>query len=86
MKNVELKYDLMRLIMELEDISLLQQIKKMIAGKAKEDYDWADDLTQEQIKQIEVGKWQIATGQTVTHEEVEAEIDALLGNENEEEQ
>jgi hypothetical protein len=85
MKELELKHDLLRLIMDLEDVKLLQQIKKMISGKAKEEYDWADDLSEAQLKQIEIGKWQIQTGQTYSHEQVEAEIDALLNSDNDEE-
>ncbi len=83
MNNLELKHDLLRLILNLDDVKLLKQIKQMISGKTKGEYDWADDLSEDQLKQIEVGKWQIKNGHFFSHDEVESEIDALLNNDNE---
>jgi predicted transcriptional regulator len=80
MNNIELKYDLVRLIMELEDTRLLQQLRGLIAKERKTDLteDWANELTEFQRQQIELGKLQIQNGNFTSHEEVEAEIDAML--------
>jgi hypothetical protein len=80
MSNIELKYDLMRLIMELEDVRLLHQIKGLINNRytTNEKEDWAKQLTTDQIQQIELGKLQIQNGEYASDEEVEAEIDRML--------
>lgn len=80
MSNIELKYDLMRLIMELEDTKLLQQLKGLIKNRdaSDEKEDWGKQLSDTQIQQIELGKLQIKNGEYTADEEVEAEIDAML--------
>ena len=80
MSNIELKYDLVKLIMELEDTRLLQQLRGIITGghKADANEDWAKKLTEYQRQQIELGKLQIKNGEVISDDDVEAQIDAML--------
>jgi hypothetical protein len=80
MNNIELKHDLVKLIMGLEDTHILELLKGIIIGShnSDEEEDWANKLTVQQRQQIELGKLQIKNGEFTSHEDVEAEIDALL--------
>lgn len=68
--TIELKYNLMQLIMQMEDPSFLKEVKSFIIGQVDSDYDWADELTEDQIQSILIGKEQIRNGEHVSSEEV----------------
>jgi hypothetical protein len=80
MTNVELKYDLMRLIMDLEDTQMLQNLKKMLAKPQREEKvsDVSHGLTDHQKQQLELGKLQLQTGQYATYDEVKNDVKALF--------
>jgi hypothetical protein len=75
----ELKNDLISLITKMDDLQFLQQLKKLLVGKAIEtDYDWADELSEEQLIQIKLGQEQVANGQFVSSEELHLGVAELL--------
>jgi hypothetical protein len=76
--SAELKNDLIRLIIELDDVGFLQHLKKVVVGKTKEEYDWADDLTESQLQQIKLGELQIQAGQYVTSQQMREETKAFF--------
>jgi len=79
MTNTELKYDLIRLIIQLDDYGVLQSLKKMIVGKTKEsDYDWAEELSDEQLELIKLGEEQLKNGEFLSGEEVHLGAKELL--------
>lgn len=59
----------------------LEKLKQTLAflnGLAQSDYDWADELTEEQLQLIEIGKQQIQNEQYLSSEEVHAGVKALI--------
>jgi hypothetical protein len=77
MSTKELKFDLVKRIMDLEDKNILKQIKNLLAPKS-EITDWADELSVEQIQNIEIGKRQMLAGELFSDLEVESDIDIFL--------
>ena len=76
--TIELKYSLMKLIMELEDPSFLKELKSLIMGEVDPEYDWADDLTDEQIEMLKESSEQIKAGKYITSEQLREETKAFL--------
>ena len=65
--NIELeKSELMKLLSETNDESIIASIKKIFTTKKK---DWWDELTEEQKFEIEEGERQIERGEFVDFEE-----------------
>jgi hypothetical protein len=62
----------------MEDVNFLQQLKKMLLGKASDDSDWANDLTENQLQQIKLGELQIEAGQYVTSQQLRQETKAFF--------
>jgi hypothetical protein len=77
-KNTELKNDIIRLILELDDLSFLQQLKKMVLVKSNEYSDWANELNESQIEMIKLGEEQIRSGQFVRSEDLHQESKAFF--------
>ncbi len=66
--NIELeKSELMKLLAETNDESIIASIKKIFSTKKK---DWWDDLTEEQKFEIEEGDRQIERGEFVLYEDL----------------
>lgn len=61
--------------MELEK---LETVLKYMNGLAQSDYDWADDLTEEQLAQIQQGTEDIEQGKYVTSEQLHEETKAFF--------
>jgi len=77
-KNAELKNDIIRLILELDDLNLLQELKKMVQGKTNAYSDWANELSESQIQMIKSGEENIKYGLYVSSEELHMETKAFL--------
>jgi hypothetical protein len=60
------KLELIRAITNIEDISVLKKVKKLIA---KQTYDWFDELTEEQQQSVLRGLEQADRGEGIPHEE-----------------
>jgi predicted transcriptional regulator len=60
------KLELIRAIINIEDISVLKKVKKLIA---KQTYDWFDELTEEQQRSVLRGLEQADRGEGMPHEE-----------------
>lgn len=60
------KLELIKIIAETEDISLIKSFKKLLK---KEKKDWWEDLTDEQKADIEQGERDFENGDFVTSEE-----------------
>lgn len=77
MSAAELKNDLIKAIINTDDIAFLQQIKDFFKTH-KVSADWWDEISEQEKEMIELGIKDIAEGNVVAHEEVKAEISKLL--------
>jgi hypothetical protein len=77
-KNAELKNDIIRLILELDDVNFLQKIKKIVIGRSVDYSDWANELNESQIQLIKLGEKQLENGLYATSAEVHKESKAFL--------
>lgn len=65
------KKELMKLLAETENPSIITEIKKVFQREKK---DWWDELSDEQKEAIEEGERQIEKGEFVTFEEMMAHL------------
>jgi len=66
--NIELeKSELIKLLSETNDESIIASIRKIFSAEKK---DWWDDLTEEQKFEIEEGDQQIERGEFVLYEDL----------------
>lgn len=65
------KLNLVKAILDIEDIGLIKRVKKILE---KNDHDWFDDLTEEQQQGVMRGLEQADRGETITHEEAVARL------------
>ena len=65
------KKELMKLLAETENPSIITEIKKVFQREKK---DWWDELSSEQKEAIEEGERQIENGEFVTFEEMMAHL------------
>lgn len=65
------KLNLVKAILDIQDVSLIKRVKKILK---KNDYDWFDDLTEEQQQGVIRGLEQADRGETITHEEAAARL------------
>lgn len=61
------KLDLIKKLVETEDPTIINSIKKIFSKKKK---DWWDDLTDEQKEEIKEGERQIERGEFVLYEDM----------------
>ena len=59
------KLELMQAILNIEDIDLIEEVKKLISGR-EEAHDWFDDLSDEQRASIDIGLGQADRGEFIT--------------------
>ena len=81
MNRASLQNRLVHLAVETHDQTVLNQVITYFES-LRTKMDWWNDLTPEQIKLIELGGGQIERGKTISHEEMRAKIDTLLGKIN----
>jgi hypothetical protein len=60
------KLNLVQAILDIEDISLIKKVKKILK---KADHDWFDDLTEEQQKSVDMAIAELDRGEGIPHEE-----------------
>ena len=63
-----LKSELLKFIKETEDASLLKKVSEFVSLlKKQKESDWADELSEEQIKSIERGLDDVKNGRVIPH-------------------
>lgn len=77
MSTAELKNQIIKSILDVEDITLLQQLKAIINGNN----DWAEAISKEEKSGIEKGITDFRNGDTFSHESVRTEVNRLLNKE-----
>lgn len=77
MSAAELKNDLIKVIINTEDVTFLQKVKDFFK-KQNATLDWWDEISDHEKEMIELGLKDIEEGNVVTHEDVRAEINKLL--------
>jgi len=65
------KLNLVQAILDIEDIGLIKKVKKILK---KADYDWFDDLTEEQQQDVIIGLEELDRGEGIPHEEAIARL------------
>jgi hypothetical protein len=60
------KLSLVKAVLDIEDVSLIKKIKKLLK---RSDHDWFDDLTEEQQQSVLIGLAQADRGEMIPHEE-----------------
>lgn len=65
------KLNLVKAILDIEDVSLIKKVKKLLK---KSDHDWFDDLTEEQQQGVMRGLEQADRGEGIPHEEAMARL------------
>ncbi len=78
MSALELKNNLLRMVIETDDPLLLKQLIAIFATMRQEK-DWWDLISEEEKQKIELGMQQAADGKTVSHEAVRMEVYKILG-------
>jgi len=79
MVPTELKNDLHRMVDETNDPLILKEIAALFAALREEGGDWWDLISEEEKEKIELGRAQVAAGQTVPHEVVRAKAQLIIG-------
>ncbi len=75
MSTVELRNSIMEQLSLIEDVSFLNALHTIIASKIS---DSVYELSDFQKKRIELGRQQVEDGQTISHEDLQKEIDQWL--------
>jgi predicted transcriptional regulator len=75
MSTVELRNSIMEQLSLIEDASFLNALRTIIASKVS---DSVYELSDFQKKRIELGRQQVEDGQTISHEDLQKEIDQWL--------
>jgi hypothetical protein len=65
------KLSLVQAILDIEDIGLIKEVKKMIVTR---NHDWFDDLTEEQQQSVMRALEQADRGECIPHEEAIARL------------
>jgi predicted transcriptional regulator len=79
MNTLELKNDLLRLLVETDDTQLLEKVRRYFKLLKHEPVSDAI-LEAQELAMVEVGLAQIEKGQVMTHEEARKKIEARLYN------
>lgn len=74
MKVVELRSDLHRLIDKVNDVSILNAIKVILAKETEKKSDWADTLSDELRTELEESILEADKGKTISHDEAMSKI------------
>ena len=77
MSTLELRNSIMEQLSLIEDASFLNALRTIIASKVS---DSVYELSDFQKKRIELGRQQIEEGQTISHEDLQKEIDQWLNS------
>ena len=77
MSTLELRNSIIEQLSTIEDVSFLNALKTIIASKVS---DSVYELSDFQKKRIELGRQQLKDGQTISHEDLQKEIDKWLSS------
>ncbi len=77
MNTAELKNDLIKVIVNTDDITFLQQVMNFFKTH-QVTTDWWDDISEEEKALIEEGAKDVEEGRVVPYAEVKAEIKQIL--------
>ncbi len=77
MSAAELKNDLIKIIINTDDMAFLQQVKDFFK-KHKASTDWWEEISEQEKEMIEQGLKDVEEGNVVAHEDVRAEINKIL--------
>ncbi|MBI5916891.1 MAG: hypothetical protein HY842_16070 [Bacteroidetes bacterium] len=77
MNTLELKNDLLRLLVETDDTQLLEKVRRYFKILKKEPVVEAT-LDAQELAMVEIGLQQIENGQVMSHEEARKRIEARL--------
>ena len=77
MSAADIKNDLIKVIVNTDDIAFLRQVRDFFK-KHQVTSDWWDEISDYEKEIIEIGLKEIEEGKVVPHEEVRAEINKLL--------
>ena len=80
MSTAEVKNYLHKLIVEIEDAALLEDLAKYADTLLSKKNNWWDELTDEQKAKMHTALSQAKNGETFTRKEVSKEIDKMLKN------
>ncbi len=75
MSTAELKSTLHKLIVETDDINILVKLKEVFFALKSGQLDWADLISDDEKRKIELGLKQAEEGNFISHEEVRKNID-----------
>ena len=75
MSAIELRELIINQLSHINDISFLKAIKTIIDSKAEEEVYKLSDYQKERIR---IGREQLVKGQTISHDEVQKEIEQWL--------
>lgn len=75
MSTIELRELIINQLSHINDISFLKAIKTIIDSKAEEEVYKLSDYQKERIR---IGREQLVKGQTISHDEVQKEIEQWL--------
>ncbi len=78
MSVLELKNNLLRMVVETDDPLLLKQLIALFST-LREEKDWWDLISETEKQKIELGMRQATEGKTVSHEIVRSEVQKILG-------
>ena len=73
----QLRNDLIKLVVTVEDKDFLQQMIALFRSHEKGE-DWWDELSKEELELIKIGMAELEAGQGIPYEQVRVEIDRLL--------
>ena len=74
MNALELRSDLHRLIDKVNDVSILQAIKVILAKELEKSVDWADTISDALGVELEESIREADEGKTISHEEAMKQI------------
>ena len=75
MSTIELRYSIIENLLQIEDVSFLKEVRRMIESKAKgEIYE----LSEYQKERIRLARKQFENGETISNEKLQTEISQWL--------
>ncbi len=80
MNATELKHDLLKLILDTDDISVLTQVRTYLNNLNNKSTDWYEGLSEDNIEEINQGLRDVQEGNTFADDYVRASIRQKIEN------
>ncbi len=74
MNVIDLKSDLHRLIEQANDLRILEAVKVILSKECEDSRDWADELNDSLIEELEASIKEADKGKTISHAEAMHQI------------